>query len=78
MISLRLGFIKEYERKAEPLPLVVDEVLVNFDPERAKETAGILYEFAKDRQIMIFTCHPETTGYFPATGINKIYINEGR
>ncbi|UCH14439.1 MAG: AAA family ATPase [Bacteroidales bacterium] len=78
LMSLRLGFIEEYERKAEPLPVIVDEVLVNFDPDRAKKTAGILEEFSKKRQILIFTCHPETSGYFHATGINKINIKEGR
>lgn len=78
LMSLRLGFIEEYERKAEPLPLIIDEVLVNFDPGRAKKTAEILHEFGKKRQILIFTCHPETTGYFLAASINKIYINEDR
>lgn len=76
LISLRLGFIEEYERKAEPLPLIVDEVLVNFDPKRAGETAGILHEFGKNRQILIFTCHPETLEYFKRMNINRIDINE--
>ncbi len=64
MISLRLGLIREYERKAEPLPVVVDEVLVNFDPQRAKQVAAILQEFAAGRQILVFTCHPSTARIF--------------
>lgn len=75
LISLRLGFIEEYERKAEPLPVIVDEVLVNFDPDRAKKTAEVLYEFARNRQVLIFTCHPETVEYFKPKDINKININ---
>jgi uncharacterized protein YhaN len=64
LISLRLGLIHEYELRSEPLPVVIDEVLVNFDPGRAKELAGILVEFAADRQILVFTCHPSMADIF--------------
>jgi len=76
LISLRLGFIEEYEKQAEPLPIIVDEVLVNFDPHRARQTADILREFGKDRQILIFTCHPDTKDYFDNSVINLTQINE--
>jgi uncharacterized protein YhaN len=76
LLSLRLGFIEEYERKAEPLPVIVDEVLVNFDPNRAKKTAEVLHEFGKNRQILVFTCHPETVEYFKPKDINQININD--
>jgi uncharacterized protein YhaN len=76
LISLRLGFIEEYERKAEPLPVIVDEVLVNFDPSRAKRTAEVLHDFGRNRQILIFTCHPETVEFFRAKDINKLQIVE--
>jgi uncharacterized protein YhaN len=77
LVSLRLGFIEEYERKTEPLPVIVDEVLVNFDPNRAIKTAEVLHEFGKNRQILIFTCHPETIDYFKTKDINQININDG-
>jgi len=64
LMSLRLGFIEEYEKQAEPLPLIMDEVLVNFDAIRAGETAKILQEFGKNRQILMFTCHPTTHEHF--------------
>ncbi|MCD6441123.1 MAG: AAA family ATPase [Candidatus Marinimicrobia bacterium] len=76
LISLRLGFIEEYEKQAEPLPIIVDEVLVNFDPYRARQTAEILREFGKDRQILIFTCHPDTKDYFGSAVVNLTRINE--
>lgn len=74
LISLRLGYIEEYEKGAESLPVIVDEVLVNFDPERARQTAQILREFGQDRQILIFTCHPETKDYFTQGAINLIQL----
>jgi uncharacterized protein YhaN len=74
LISLRLGFIEEYEKQAEPLPLIVDEVMVNFDPYRAKQTAEIFREFGQDRQILIFTCHPDTVDYFDPSQVNITQI----
>lgn len=46
LISLRLGFIEEYERESEPLPVIVDDVFVNFDDRRACEAARVFREFA--------------------------------
>ncbi|HLP73892.1 MAG TPA: AAA family ATPase [Bacteroidales bacterium] len=74
LLAMRLGFIEEYEKTCEPLPLVVDEIFVNFDTERTKKTAEIFSDFAKDRQIIIFTCHPDTAGYFIKSGINLINL----
>lgn len=64
LISLRMGFIEAYEQRSEPLPVVIDEVLVNFDPARAQQSAQILQEFARERQLLVFTCRPETINYF--------------
>ena len=75
LISLRLGFIEEYEKQAEPLPLIVDEVMVNFDTSRAKQTAEILKEFGENRQILMFTCHPDTEKYFDSAYVKLNQIN---
>jgi len=74
LISLRLGFIEEYEKQSEPLPLIVDEVMVNFDPYRARQITGIFREFAENRQILMFTCHPFTMEHFDSSSINTIKI----
>ncbi|MFH0916440.1 MAG: AAA family ATPase [bacterium] len=58
-LCLRLGLAEEFSRRAEPIPLVMDDVLVNFDPVRRRETARLLLEFAEKHQILLFTCHPE-------------------
>lgn len=59
-LCIRLGLAAEYARRAAVLPLVMDDVLVNFDPERARAVAEVLCGFADDRQVLLFTCHPET------------------
>ncbi len=59
-LSMRLAFIKEYANRVGTLPLIVDDILVNFDPQRAKTTIRLLNEVSKENQIIMFTCHPNT------------------
>lgn len=59
-LSLRFGFIREFGKRAESLPVVFDDILVNFDPERFKAACSAIKELAKTNQILYFTCHPET------------------
>ncbi len=59
-LSMRLAFIKEYANRVGPLPLIVDDILVNFDPKRAKATLRLINEVAGEHQVIMFTCHPAT------------------
>ncbi|MBK1698779.1 AAA family ATPase [Rhodovibrio salinarum] len=58
-LAVRLGLIEEFAQRGTSLPLVLDEVLVNFDPERMAAVAAELARFAEDHQVLLFTCHPE-------------------
>jgi uncharacterized protein YhaN len=78
LVCLRLGLIEEYEQQAEPLPVIVDEILVNFDKERARETAKILQQFAQNRQILIFTCHPSTIDLFDKEQVHVVELSSGK
>lgn len=68
-LSLRFGFIREFGRHSESLPVVFDDVLVNFDPERCKSTCEAIKDLVSGNQLFYFTCHPETiqmlAGRFP-------------
>lgn len=59
-LCLRLALAAEFGRLAVPLPLIMDDVLVNFDPERARLAAQVLLDATPDHQLLLFTCHPET------------------
>jgi uncharacterized protein YhaN len=63
-LSLRFGYIQEFGRRASPLPVVMDDILVNFDPHRARAAADTMLELAEKNQILLFTCHPETVSLF--------------
>lgn len=57
-LAIRLAYVLHYCRQNEPLPIVMDDVLVNFDDGRVRQTLMTLAEVAKSVQILFFTCHP--------------------
>ena len=63
-LSLRFGLIRELGQRTEPLPVIVDEVLVNFDRDRAFRAALAFMELSHTNQILVFTCHPSVIGLF--------------
>lgn len=64
-IALRLSLAAAYARRGVMLPLVLDDVLVNFDRERAICAARTLQTFAElGHQVMMFTCHKHIVDIF--------------
>ena len=63
-LALRFGFLQNHAAHGETLPLVMDDVLVNFDPERAAHAAAAIRELAVRGQILFFSCHPESIALF--------------
>ena len=56
-LALRLAAIDEFGQRQERLPVLVDEILVNFDPVRARQAAIAFGRLAQDNQVIVFTCH---------------------
>jgi uncharacterized protein YhaN len=57
-LSLRLASIERYLEKNSPLPLILDDILINFDDERSRATLSILGELCQKTQILFLTHHP--------------------
>lgn len=55
--ALRLAYVTGYAARTEALPVVLDDVLVNFDRERTTATLQALGTFARSSQVLFFTCH---------------------
>ena len=56
-LALRLASLEKYLEEKEPLPFILDDLLVNFDDVRAAETLKVLGEFAQKTQVLFFTHH---------------------
>jgi hypothetical protein len=64
-IALRLSLAAAYSRRGVMLPLILDDVLVNFDRDRAIHAARTLKTFAElGHQVMMFTCHQHIVDIF--------------
>jgi len=69
-LSLRLALVARYAERGVDLPLVLDDVLVNFDAERAKSAVHVLRDFAKSgHQVLLFTCHDHIVKAFKAAKV---------
>ena len=58
-LALRLVMARHFLARADGF-LVMDDPLVDMDPDRQGAAAGALREFASQRQLILFTCHPAT------------------
>jgi uncharacterized protein YhaN len=63
-LAMRFALIEEYAKNAEPMPVVLDDILVNFDPERAKAACKVIMDLSERFQVIFLTCHPETEAMF--------------
>lgn len=57
-LALRLATLERYlTQTAEPLPFVVDDILINFDDDRSSATLEVLAELSELTQVVLFTHH---------------------
>jgi uncharacterized protein YhaN len=63
-LAMRLALAREYANHVDPLPLVFDDVFVNFDPARIRGTIHAVRDLAETHQTLVFTCHPHVVALF--------------
>lgn len=56
-LALRVAAIEEHLREREAVPIAIDDLLVQFDDDRAVATLGVLAELARRAQVLFFTHH---------------------
>jgi uncharacterized protein YhaN len=56
-LALRLATLDAFLDRHEPLPLIVDDILIQFDDARAAATLDVLAEFSQRTQVLLFTHH---------------------
>jgi uncharacterized protein YhaN len=54
---MRYALVEEFAKRAESLPVIMDDTFVNFDEIRIKRTAQAVHELLKTNQVLFFTCH---------------------
>ena len=56
-LSLRLATLEQHLSKGEPIPFIVDDILMGFDDNRTKVCLEVLAELAASTQVLLFTHH---------------------
>jgi|GEM_PF-2353926 len=68
-LALRLALVSSYKRRGANMPMVLDDVFVNFDDKRARAAAKVLFDVAEaGQQMLIFTCHKRIRDIFGEFG----------
>jgi uncharacterized protein YhaN len=57
-LAMRLALVREYANHVDPLPVVFDDIFVNFDPGRSRTTFKAIRDLCSTHQVLLFTCHP--------------------
>ncbi|MBI3181325.1 MAG: AAA family ATPase [Myxococcales bacterium] len=77
-LAFRLAVIEDFGDTRVPLPIIVDDILVNFDPERTRHTLSVLARLSRRHQVIAFTCHPTLEELFRAAGAKVAPISARR
>ncbi|TMW73398.1 YhaN family protein [Alteribacter natronophilus] len=56
-LALRIASIEKYVKNNEPVPFIVDDILVHFDDDRSRETLKVLIELSELTQVIFFSHH---------------------
>jgi uncharacterized protein YhaN len=56
-LALRLATLERYAEHNDPMPLVVDDILIHFDDDRARAALEVLGELSLNTQVLFFTHH---------------------
>jgi uncharacterized protein YhaN len=57
-LAMRFALVREYANHVDPLPVVFDDIFVNFDPGRSRTTFKAVRDLCSTHQVLLFTCHP--------------------
>ncbi|MBU5484868.1 AAA family ATPase [Clostridium sp. MSJ-11] len=69
-LSVRLSRILSLD----PLPVIIDDSLVNFDSSSLKSTLHIIKELSKRNQVFLLTCHPKLIQCIDELNIDSQYF----
>ena len=74
-LAIRLAFIRSHTRKHRPLPVLLDDVLVHLDDDRARAVLAVLSELSEQTQIVLLSCHRRVLTDAHALGLGEVVTN---
>ncbi|MBT5017575.1 MAG: hypothetical protein HON04_02395 [Planctomicrobium sp.] len=78
-LALRLAMIKDFAAQGVELPMILDDVTVNFDQIRTEAAVETLLNVADEgQQVMLFTCHLHLAHLFEAENVEPVWLPNHR
>jgi uncharacterized protein YhaN len=66
----RLAIIKHmHDKKSYNLPIILDDIFVNWDLKRLSNLKNLMLEISKERQVIMFTCHKSQLDLFGSSDL---------
>ncbi|MDQ0217663.1 nucleoside triphosphate hydrolase [Peribacillus cavernae] len=75
-LALRIASLEKYVHDNEPIPFIVDDILIHFDDERSKETLRVLLELSQKTQVIFFTHHSRLIEIIKQVGNDDYQLEE--
>jgi uncharacterized protein YhaN len=76
-LALRLASLERYLEHGEPLPLVLDDVLIHFDEEGARAALEVFGDLSRKMQVLLFTHHRHNVALAErAVARDRLFIHE--
>jgi uncharacterized protein YhaN len=76
-LALRLATLEWRIQSGEPMPFIVDDILINFDDQRSKATIKALSNLAEKTQVILFTHHQQIVETAREFGLSeKVFIHQ--
>jgi uncharacterized protein YhaN len=75
-LAIRLAVIQRLAQTGLEMPLLLDDVFVNFDAPRTEAAIDLLQEVAKGgQQVLFFTCHQHVVTQFEERGMHPTWLH---
>lgn len=76
-LCLRLASLERHAARNEPIPFIVDDILVNFDDRRASAGLRVLEELSRCTQVILYTHHDHVVALARKTvSAGALFIHE--
>jgi uncharacterized protein YhaN len=74
-LAIRFALVREFNKRGIELPVVMDDLFVNFDEERTEAAVECLIEIASEGlQVLFFTCHQHLAEMFQQKQVEPLWL----
>lgn len=75
-LAIRLAMVRRFTAKNIELPMILDDVTVNFDEQRSGAAVDTLIDFASTgQQVLVFTSHMSFAEQFQSRGVEPVWLS---